>query len=89
MSGAFFEAIGAVPFVIARKSPFIVWASEKFDGVYAFETEAELAEVVKVAMTHTVEQRAKLPQLASLAESHFGYASCVRLYGDVLRVLQN
>jgi hypothetical protein len=41
VSGAFFEAIGRVTFLIARSTPFMVWAATKFDNVILFDDISE------------------------------------------------
>jgi glycosyltransferase involved in cell wall biosynthesis len=42
VSGAFFEAIGQVPWLIARRSSFIEWAARQFPQVLPFDTPEEL-----------------------------------------------
>ena len=46
VSGAFFEAIGRVPVLISRDTPFMRWAAEKFDNVLLFQHIEELPEIV-------------------------------------------
>lgn len=78
VSGAFFEAIGRVPLLIARATPFMVWAARKFDNVVLFDDIAELPDIVRSVnarwanATHHASQR--------LAAEEFGWATCQRRY---------
>lgn len=85
VSGAFFEAIGAVPFVIARETPFTRWASDQFPGVLTFTTDAELLAQLTVANQMREQARLTLASTAAKANELFGQAACVRMYGDALR----
>lgn len=83
VSGAFFEAIGAVPFVIARETPFTRWAAQQFEGVLTFSTDAEMLACVAEAQR----RRANLPPLAQQAlkaNELFGMASCIEVYRETL-----
>lgn len=42
VSGAFFEAIGRVPWLVARRSSFIDWAARRYPQVLAFDHPEEL-----------------------------------------------
>jgi beta-1,4-mannosyltransferase len=85
VSGAFFEAIGAVPFIIARETPFTRWASQQFEGVLTFTTDAEMLACVAEAQR----RRDTLPPLAQQAQKAnelFGFGACVRGYRQLLGV---
>lgn len=84
VSGAFFEAIGSVPFIIARETPFTRWASEQFSGVLTFRTEAELLVQVRRAWHARDGAQAELAAAGRKANAMFGHAACVRLYGAIL-----
>lgn len=86
VSGAFFEAIGATPAVIARSTPFIKWVSSEFSGVMCYGNEAELASTLADAMSRQNLLRAHLLLNAKQANEMFGAAHCVRTYGERLAV---
>jgi beta-1,4-mannosyltransferase len=81
VSGAFFEAIGRVPMIFARTSPFTVWASQKFPAIRLFETHQEL--LLKLRQVHHADQTSS--QAHQLAIDLFGRSACKRLYSEVLR----
>lgn len=83
VSGAFFEAIGAVPFVIARETPFTRWAAQQFEGVLTFNTDAEMLACVAEAQRRLV-NLPPLAQQALKANELFGMASCIKVYRDTL-----
>jgi len=83
VSGAFFEAIGAVPFIIARETPFTRWASGQFAGVLTFTNDAEMLACVAEAQR----RRDTLPPLAQQAQKAnelFGLKACVAAYASAL-----
>jgi beta-1,4-mannosyltransferase len=78
VSGAFFEAIGRVPLVISRSTPFMIWAAKKFDNVLLFNSIEELPEIIR-----SVNQ--SWPAIAGksgndLATDEFGWNACCRRY---------
>ncbi|RKE37023.1 hypothetical protein B0G76_3250 [Paraburkholderia sp. BL23I1N1] len=77
VSGAFFEAIGRVPLLIARATPFMVWAARKFDNVMLFDDISELPKIV-----HSINE--SWPTIArqesNLAIDEFGWNACRRRY---------
>lgn len=84
VSGAFFEAIGRVPNIWARESPFICWAAGQLPHVKPFQDDAEL--VARVQAWQTGEARAT-PTGADQADAAvrlFGWRECVRSYGAML-----
>lgn len=78
VSGAFFEAIGRVPMLIARATPFMVWAAQKFDNVLLFERIEQLPELVQRAAQTW--QRAAQQDKRELAIAEFGWHTCCREY---------
>jgi beta-1,4-mannosyltransferase len=78
VSGAFFEAIGRVPLLISRATPFMKWAARKFDNVMLFDDVAELPDLMRKveaswpAIAHNAASRA--------AVDEFGWNACRRLY---------
>jgi beta-1,4-mannosyltransferase len=85
VSGAFFEAIGAVPAVVARSSPFVQWAKSEFEGVLAFASDAEFVQAIQEAVDRQNRLQTLLPQAAQRANALFGYEACVEAYRSVLR----
>ncbi|TDV17100.1 glycosyltransferase family 1 protein [Paraburkholderia caballeronis] len=89
VSGAFFEAIGRVPVVIARAIPFMTWAARRFDNVLLFERVDELPALIDGVMK-------RWPDLAretagrQRALDEFGWQACrVRyrqFFGEVVGV---
>jgi beta-1,4-mannosyltransferase len=51
VSGAFFEGIGRVPLIVARRSPFMTWAQTKIQGIVLFDDVSEIAALVEEFMT--------------------------------------
>lgn len=79
VSGAFFEAVGAVPFIIARETPFTRWAAQQFEGVLTFQTDAEM--LVCVSKAQQLRRHAiTLAQQAARANELFGFAACVKSF---------
>ena len=78
VSGAFFEAIGRVPLLISRSTPFMVWAARKFDNVILFDDVSELPKVVRSVSESwpTIARNAD----ARLAVDEFGWNTCCRRY---------
>lgn len=78
VSGAFFEAIGRVPLLISRSTPFMVWAAKKFDNVMLFNDVSELPKIVRSVteswptIAHNASNR--------LAVDEFGWSACCRRY---------
>lgn len=86
VSGAFFEAIGATPLVIARSTPFIKWASTQFAGLVSYEQEQALETLLHEASAlparPLVQQR---PDDAQTAMNLFGLRSCIQHYSSALQ----
>jgi glycosyltransferase involved in cell wall biosynthesis len=76
VSGAFFEAIGRVPWLIARRSSFIDWAAQHFPQVLPFDSPAELPSLL--AQIDIARQRTPidLAQVRQNALQHFGWRHC-------------
>jgi beta-1,4-mannosyltransferase len=84
VSGAFFEAIGRVPVLIARSVPFMVWAAQRFDNVFLFDTIEQLPALIRAIAQ-------KWPDLAggrtaqNRVIEEFGWQACRRYYGEFFR----
>ncbi|WGS52900.1 hypothetical protein LFL96_32520 [Paraburkholderia sp. D15] len=78
VSGGFFEAIGRVPLLIARATPFMTWAARKFDNVLLFDDVGELPGIVRsVNASWATRARQASPRLAT---DEFGWTTCQRRY---------
>lgn len=74
VSGAFFEAIGRVPWLVARRSSFIDWAARQYSQVLAFDRPEELpALLARIDATSEVADPAAMRRTALQA---FGWAPC-------------
>lgn len=80
VSGAFFEAIGATPVVIARSTPFIRWASGEFEGVMPYEAEAGLPLVVQDAIKRINAPKFSPQKDSITASENFGMSACIAMY---------
>ena len=78
VSGAFFEAIGRVPLLISRSTPFMMWAARKFDNVMLFNDISELPDIVRSisASWPTISRNSS----NALAVEEFGWNACGRRY---------
>jgi len=84
VSGAFFEAIGRVPVLIARSVPFMVWAAQRFDNVFLFDTIEQLPLLVRSIVQRwpsLVDRRAVQNRVIEA----FGWQACRRDYGEFFR----
>ncbi len=79
VSGAFFEALGKVSFIVARRSAFIDWASQRFAGVHAFDEPHELPTLL-ARLQHTPAPPWKDTIAAALQA--FGWAACEAQWGQ-------
>lgn len=77
VSGAFFEAIGRVPLLISRATPFMAWAARKFDNVILFDDISELPQIVQ-SINESWPTIARNP--GNLAIDEFGWDTCRRRY---------
>jgi glycosyltransferase involved in cell wall biosynthesis len=80
VSGAFFEAIGATPMVIARSTPFIRWASTQFSGLISYDQEQALQALLQDASTRQSSPSARQQPDAQTAMNLFGLRACVQRY---------
>lgn len=85
VSGAFFEAIGQVPVIWARESPFIRWIAQQLPNVMPFKSDQELvnrvlAQDIPPAIADPGTQDKKQAAVAL-----FGWAECVRAYSAMLQ----
>ena len=78
VSGSFFEAIGRVPLLISRSTPFMMWAARKFDNVILFNDISELPKIVRSISESwpTIARNAS----NTLAVDEFGWNACCRRY---------
>ncbi|MFL9988080.1 glycosyltransferase [Paraburkholderia sediminicola] len=85
VSGAFFEAIGRVPFLISRATPFMVSAARKFDNVILFDDISELPKIVRSINESwpTIARNA-----SNLAIDEFGWNACRRRYEQFFEAVE-
>jgi len=84
VSGAFFEAIGRVPWLIARRSSFIDWAAQHFSQVLAFDSPAELPSLLAQIDTARQRRPIDLAQVRQSALQHFGWQHCHDMWAAFL-----
>jgi beta-1,4-mannosyltransferase len=80
VSGAFFEAAGRVPTILARDSSFVRWAAARLPQVVAFDSDAALAEAVQVLAAAPATEAASPAASRQAALALFGWAECQRCY---------
>lgn len=85
VSGAFFEAIGATPMVIARSTPFIKWASTQFSGLMSYDQEQALQALLQDAPSRPSLPDAQHRPDAQTAMNLFGLRACIQRYGSALQ----
>lgn len=85
VSGAFFEAIGATPVVLARTTPFIQWASQQFSSVVPYEAESDIPKLVSQTLTTIEARREQATENCEKVSRLFGHRHCVEVYGQALR----
>ncbi|HEX7909381.1 MAG TPA: glycosyltransferase [Paraburkholderia sp.] len=85
VSGAFFEAIGRVPLLISRATPFMMSAAKKFDNVTLFDDIAELPRIVR---SISESWPAIVRNSSNLAIDEFGWNACRRRYGQFFETVE-
>lgn len=80
VSGAFFEAIGATPLVIARSTPFIKWASTQFTGLLPYDQEQALQALLQKASSRPSLSSEQQRPDAKTAMDLFGLRACIQRY---------
>lgn len=80
VSGVFFEAIGLVPVLIARSTPFMAWAARRFDNVMLFDDVSELPAILQSVNEswRTIASSAAKRK----AVDEFGWNACCRQYAQ-------
>ncbi|WP_165393198.1 glycosyltransferase [Rivibacter subsaxonicus] len=82
VSGAFFEAFGRVPLIVARGSPFMRLMAEQHSNVHVYELPQDLAALL-VAIRQGWMPADADPR-AAVARAQFGWSACVRAYRGLL-----
>jgi glycosyltransferase involved in cell wall biosynthesis len=80
VSGAFFEAIGRVPRIVARSTPFMRWAESQFRGVRCFARDEELPALISGFDGEWPEENVDADW--QRASELFGWDACVAAYRD-------
>lgn len=82
VSGAFFEAVGRVPMILARKSSFSVWAKNQIPGIHLFEDDRSLAESIDTIHARWPDSREDFSP--ARANELFGWEACRQAYTQAL-----
>ena len=85
VSGAFFEAIGRVPIIVARATSFMKWAAQRFDCVILFEDITELPAIVERLVREW--QPGTTDAVAQVAIDEFGWQACRSRYATLIESL--
>jgi beta-1,4-mannosyltransferase len=83
VSGAFFEGIGRVRAIIARKSTFVAWASENLPGVFEFDSVTQLPEVIERVQRYLATTTAAP---VDRTRALFGWETCMAAFRQLLEV---
>jgi hypothetical protein len=84
VSGAFFEAVGRVPWLVARRSSFIDWAARHFSQVLAFDSPVELSALLTQIERTGQSTPVNLADVREIALQHFGWRQCRETWGEFL-----
>ena len=87
VSGAFFEAVGRVPWLVARRSSFIDWAAQHFPHVLAFDSPVELPALLAQIELTGRNSPVDLEEIRQIALQHFGWRQCRHAWGDFLEAV--
>jgi len=82
VSSAVFEALGRVPVILARSSPFNEWLAARFDAVQVFADDTGLATLA--SCISTTQEHPSLTKTYSRAQQLFGIDHCVSRYYEAL-----
>jgi beta-1,4-mannosyltransferase len=81
VSGAFFEAMGQVPIILARSSPFIRWVETQYPGVIGFESDAGIADTLKLVHQRWLSLQGQDPRQFALKA--FGRQTILQIYRGI------
>lgn len=83
VSGAFFEAIGKTKYIIARRTPFMEWASKNCASIICFDNDQELPNIVRDISNN---QYIQAPQQDTIdfANREFGWDRCIKNYAFLM-----
>jgi beta-1,4-mannosyltransferase len=86
VSGAFFEAIGRVPLLISRSTPFMSWVARKFNNVMLFDDVSELPKLLRSINESwpTIAQN----DSNGMAIDEFGWKTCCRRYEQFFEAVE-
>lgn len=82
VSSAVFEALGRVPVILARSSPFNEWLAARFDAVQTFADDAALAALA--SRVAAMQERPDTERSYRQAQEEFGFDACAARYADAL-----
>jgi glycosyltransferase involved in cell wall biosynthesis len=78
VSGAFFEAMGRVPIILARTSPFIRWVETQYPGVVGFESDERIEDTLQLVRQRWQSLQGQDPQQFALTA--FGRQTILQIY---------
>jgi glycosyltransferase involved in cell wall biosynthesis len=81
VSGAFFEAMGRVPIILARSSPFIRWVETQYPGVVGFTSDADIEGVIQRVHQRWLSLRGQDP--SQFALKAFGRETIIQSYRTI------
>jgi glycosyltransferase involved in cell wall biosynthesis len=82
VSGAFFEAIGRVPAILARRSSFGEWAQTQIPNIYLFDDETSLFDAISQIKTRWPLQNSLA--IHNRVEELFSWKACCAMYTQAL-----
>ena len=86
VSGAFFEAIGRVPLILARRTRFMEWVAGELDGVHLFDRVEEIPALLeRLSGCPSEVSRDTIERARAL----FGWEACHRQWGDFFRSIEH
>lgn len=79
VSGAFFEAIGRTRYILARRTPFIEWASNSCESIICFNLDNEIPDIIK-NLNRSSGDSSKFNKTIEFANAEFGWDQCRKAY---------
>lgn len=81
VSGAFFEAMGRVPIILARSSPFIRWVETQYPGIVGFDSDANIEDAIKTVRARWLALQGHDPRQFALQA--FGRSVILKAYRSI------
>lgn len=84
VSGAFFNALGKTDYIIARRTPFLTWASNIFENLFLFETREEFVSMVDLVAGKPDVSTEIHARISAAANENFGKEICKIAYVKII-----